>query len=147
MEFSETSCLIQHSDNILFICFTDKTFYRKWTDFQSTAIWLGILMGILGLADCSQDLCQISILMPETTLGQQDNRSSGCSEQVRTTQPAHSSSSTRQPGPPSQDLTRALNEPESDNNRRMFLHHELLQTGKDICTCSQGKESFVQGVK
>ncbi len=26
----------------------------KWTDLQSTAIWLGILMGILGLADCSQ---------------------------------------------------------------------------------------------
>ncbi len=29
-------------------------------------------MGILGLADCSQDLYQISILMPETTLGQLD---------------------------------------------------------------------------
>ncbi len=30
----------------------------EWTDLQSTAIWLGILMGILGLADCSQYLCQ-----------------------------------------------------------------------------------------
>ena len=33
-------------------------FKRKWTDLQSTAIWLGILMGILGPADCSQYHCQ-----------------------------------------------------------------------------------------
>ncbi len=28
----------------------------KWTDLQSTAIWLGMLMGMLGLEGCSQNL-------------------------------------------------------------------------------------------
>ncbi len=35
-----------------------RAFVSEWTDLQSTAIWLGTLMGILGLVDCSQYLCK-----------------------------------------------------------------------------------------
>ncbi len=55
---------------------------KKWTDLQSTAIWLGILMGILGLADWSQYLCQILMCDPLNK-----NRPSRFSEQGRTIQP------------------------------------------------------------
>ncbi len=76
----------------------------KWTDLQSTVIWLGILIGILGLADCSQNLCQImtALSSDKWTSGQVDNWTN--------------------PRPPFQDLT-------SDNeviNQASFIMAALL---------------------
>ena len=52
--------LIRRSDvSITSFCDVHMTAYCKWTDLQSTAIWLGMLMGMLGAANCSHNLCQI----------------------------------------------------------------------------------------
>ena len=74
----------------------------KWTDLQSTAIWLGILMGILGLTDCTQDLSRKELRIVIS--------SSRFSQQGRTIQPRR-----RHTGPSSQGLTSGWEQPESDN--------------------------------
>ncbi len=44
-----------------FIMLLESLCEKKWTDLQSTVIWLGVLMGMLDLAPCSQVIWQIAI--------------------------------------------------------------------------------------
>ena len=46
---------------------------KKWTDLQSTVIWLGILMSMLDLAGCSQDIWQI-IIKERSVTAQRDEQ-------------------------------------------------------------------------
>ncbi len=67
-----SNCLPSHGTFYLFL---EMLSWVKWTDLQSTAIWLGTVIGMLGLAGCSQNFCQKNW---------QQNWSSTFSEQART---------------------------------------------------------------